>query len=87
MQALYLGNFPEASHESAEKCFLKAHEIYPNATNAGEQEPEIARRIGGQSRGFVPTQGAHRRVNAANPCPVTAPADHNACSLFVPQTC
>jgi len=24
----------QASLESAEKCFLKAHEIYPNATNA-----------------------------------------------------
>jgi len=28
------GNFPEASLESAEKCFLKAHELYANATNS-----------------------------------------------------
>ncbi len=34
MQALYFGNFPGASHEDAEECFLKAHSFYPNATNA-----------------------------------------------------
>lgn len=41
MQALYLGNFPEASHESAQKCFMKAHEIYPNATNAGVHDVKV----------------------------------------------
>ena len=28
------GNFPEASLESAERCFLKSHELYANATNS-----------------------------------------------------